>query len=984
MLLLAGSAFLCQAAEHDPLTGTPAPSENARSFVASLSAHPTAALLAPTDEEVFGTYEGYNLDQYLTRDQGPIVFPIYVTRVYSKNRQEYGDIFAPWPQLVIWAFDVDTFCGNECDGLCEIDNVYLNGYYLGRLTGVDQTWTENRFDIPPTWFDEGKVVDALYNGPGVPPTPAQNWVAIDVDVQQVCGWKVQVDSGAIWARGTRPSLLIHGIKSDSSTWNTFRTLLPGDISEAFNVSPTASTFENSELIADSYIPEMLTSFGVERINLVGHSKGGLDASWAALRHPGAVENLVTIGSPLQGTDYADHLLAQHPYAYWFFNFFLGDLTVAGELSIATRDNYYTRRPTPPRGVQEWNIAGTEYRPTDTRCPVELLSGQSPFQVFSVDNDGYVPYTRAFAPWAGGPQTAFPDSHTSDASSLPSTPGPPNAELQDPILTEVAAGFLRPSGFGPAANSAAQAATTPPLQAASMPPTNVSADTPHTIVQDSTTSLQSGQTQTFNIPIDLLVTQARFHVGLSPQNALATVTLITPSGAHITMSQIPNLPAFSYAVSAPEAGNWKIKVQAVTLISTSEAFADLDSPVTLTASADKIDYTAAESISITAQVRDNGSGMAGMNLSGTAVSRWPKTRTLAFTDAGGGTYTTAFADHVSGGRWTTRIAATGSYCVIPISPSGGTVSSSGTQCSPFEREVTIPLVREAPTTATISSMSQGTATDTNGNGRYDNLTFAVSLDPVHFNGDYEIFARVAGTAMVQGSPQQVVLDTVDAVAHLNCSVPPVCTSGPQSIPLVFDGKAIHDSGIDGPYTLSELTLIGDKEDLTIEKRSGSLATSLNYHFYDFEGASLAFGDGAEHAEDLNSNGLFDTLIVDLQVTANPGYQGNYVLSASLKGLDGHAIAVFPATAQAIVVGTNAVRMTFSGQAIGSAGRNGPYRIADFSLQDVATPALRLATGSALVTRAYWACQFEGTEDVCPVAGPGGGGGPRGNPLPGREQ
>src|SRR6266850_6623449 len=134
-----------QSADQDPITEAPPASENVRTLDARLLADPAAAIKAPAPDEVFGTYDGYNLDQYLGREQGPIVFPVYLTRVFSKNRRDYGDLLMQ-PQLVIRAWDVDSFCGNACNGLCEIDNVYLNGNYLGRLSGATGTWSESRFD----------------------------------------------------------------------------------------------------------------------------------------------------------------------------------------------------------------------------------------------------------------------------------------------------------------------------------------------------------------------------------------------------------------------------------------------------------------------------------------------------------------------------------------------------------------------------------------------------------------------------------------------------------------------------------------------------------------------------------------------------------------------------------------------------------------------------------------------------------------------
>ena len=775
--------------------------------------------------------------------------------------------------------------------------------------------------------------------------------------------------------------MIHGILSDSSTWNTFKNFLPGDLSEAFNVGPTSSTMTNARLISDTHLPAALTGFGVEKVNLIGHSKGGLDASQAARMHPERVENLITIGSPLQGSEYADHLLASHGTGLALLDVFYGGAAVTNELSVATRQGYYSWRPTPPRGVQEWNFAGTEYRPEDTYCFARrfLLELTHIYQVFSVINDGYVPFSRTLAPWATLQPATFPDSHISDSLLLPSTPGPPAPELLDANLAALAVAFMQPSAVGPMAASSAQTSSSVPIvPSASTPPPNVSGDAPHTHVQDLAVTLSPGQTQMINIQIDLLVSQATFHVTYTPRTALVAATLIAPSGAQFALSQAPSFPALSYTASSPQAGTWRIRVLANSLVTSLEAFADLNSPVTLTASTDKLDYAANERMNVTARVANNGTGVSGATLTCTATSRWPNNYTLGFVDEGGGTHTTGFVPSPGGGRWTFRIIATGSYCVIPVNP-------SATQCSTFEREASIPMVTAAPSAAAVASISQGVATDTNGNGLYDNLTFNVTIDPVVYDGDYELFAKLTGGDDGRG-PGVVgpLIDTVDTIAHLMHCVHPSCPPGEQTMALVFDGRAIHNSGLNGPYTLSELSFISDHEDLLIEKRTGTLATSLNYRFYDFDGASLAFGVGEDHGADVDGDGLFDNLIVELEVTANPGYQGGYMMSAALTDLKGHVVAAFPQTYEFLNPGSNLLQLSYSGDAISLSGVNGPYRVGGFTLQHVATPSIHLDAGVAYVTRFYQACQFQGSEGGCVAGHSGGGYGARGNPRPPREQ
>lgn len=102
-----------------------------------------------------------------------------------------------------------------------------------------------------------------------------------------------------------PLVLIHGYSDDSSIWDSWLTWLTDD--NITNVYPI--TFSNddecgsvadhaSEL--DNIVDKILNDTDSEKVNIVAHSKGGLDARWY-ISNSDKVANLVMIGTPNEGT-----------------------------------------------------------------------------------------------------------------------------------------------------------------------------------------------------------------------------------------------------------------------------------------------------------------------------------------------------------------------------------------------------------------------------------------------------------------------------------------------------------------------------------------------------------------------------------------------------------------------------------------------------------------------------------------------------------
>jgi triacylglycerol esterase/lipase EstA (alpha/beta hydrolase family) len=107
-----------------------------------------------------------------------------------------------------------------------------------------------------------------------------------------------------------PVLLIHGYASDASVWDRWLPMLgnEGIIAHAvtFSDDPTTSIDEDEcgravdhAIQLNSRVERFKEQTGAEKINIVAHSKGGLDARVYLATNPSNndIANLIMIGTP---------------------------------------------------------------------------------------------------------------------------------------------------------------------------------------------------------------------------------------------------------------------------------------------------------------------------------------------------------------------------------------------------------------------------------------------------------------------------------------------------------------------------------------------------------------------------------------------------------------------------------------------------------------------------------------------------------------
>jgi pimeloyl-ACP methyl ester carboxylesterase len=102
-----------------------------------------------------------------------------------------------------------------------------------------------------------------------------------------------------------PILLLHGYSSDSSAWDKWVEWFSNR--DMYDIYPIK--FNDNDLCGplDSHVRQLhrdidriLKQTGAESVNIVAHSKGGLEARWA-IAGGAPVDNLVMIATPNEGT-----------------------------------------------------------------------------------------------------------------------------------------------------------------------------------------------------------------------------------------------------------------------------------------------------------------------------------------------------------------------------------------------------------------------------------------------------------------------------------------------------------------------------------------------------------------------------------------------------------------------------------------------------------------------------------------------------------
>jgi triacylglycerol lipase len=300
---------------------SPAPSSHLNK---ATNSHSGGSPFDPRDEDdtLFVVDTGSGLDTGCTfRDGGPFMIHLKVKRYVGPvggdgkllDAQGLIDrgLIGPKAHIRLPAFDVDV---NGAPGFPpEVDNISFNGHPLGSLTGDNNIWKLNEFDVPIDWVKfPGK------GSAGSPPAPADNLVQIDIDQASIpdFNWCTSIDWVEIEFSAVAPIFLVHGTNAQSDTWNPHFTTFFGNSqapwSNDINLQKNGSILGNGGLLA-SRVQALAASFGAKKCHIIAHSKGGLDTR-AYLNNqydPDTLKvlSVYTLSTPHHGTIVSDIIVA---------------------------------------------------------------------------------------------------------------------------------------------------------------------------------------------------------------------------------------------------------------------------------------------------------------------------------------------------------------------------------------------------------------------------------------------------------------------------------------------------------------------------------------------------------------------------------------------------------------------------------------------------------------------------------------------------
>lgn len=941
---------------------------------------------------------GAGLDTGCTyRSGGPLIFNITIDRYFGNPTKliEHdllgkpggnagGGLSGRVVTLRLPAFDVD-FNGGGQGTQPERDKVSLNGHdlldSLGQtyyLHGDDNIWHLNEIKVPIEYV----------NFPTTPGEVSTNQIRIDIDTFNPGeeDWCTAIDWATIDVEAPRPALLVHGILSRSYTWDQVWKSKLDELGIPFAtqddldcVPQTIGT--NSTKIANR-VTQLKQLWKVDKINLIGHSKGGLDSRDYA-ENSDSISQVIQIGTPNTGTPFAEEgivivsLLAaavDPDLAVELNRLVAGNAPGLYQLTKTFMFGYNLFHGHNP-DVRYTALAGF-YQPSCTLCANNIFAslvgdGDLIVPVNSVHGLSYTSNILLITTGAdcglGSPNGSILDICSQQA---------PQPDLRvgcDAIHTKQTGSnsifnALKPAvtGFDPVDSNGNVAASDEAFTlSGKMQKKSVTAVT-SVPSMSQVGALQQGQTQTRTLKVDQ--TSNVFFTLLYPSGDL-DLALISPSGQrfdHATVQGNPNvgfsdqdIPGGrmeSYGFGALQAGTWTIEISAPSVVQPSgKAVYGLtswmqNSPITLTGSFQSANVSVGSPLRLLGTLRNGGAPI--LNATVTALISLPNnTRqqiTLKDDGTGGdatandGIYTASFASTALPGTYRTVFQA-------DRNAGGGLLS--------FSRE-TLSSATVSSSSSTFTGAFTSTGVDTNGNSLFDKLSVQATLN-ITQNGAYRVVGTLADTS---GN-----LHTAKTIVSLN--------TGTRTASLDFDGISLYAKRVNGPYRLASISLLEESngESMPLDTRTDAHQTTA-FEFRAFEHDPIVFtGNGSAVGVDTNTNGLFDLLQATLEVDI--AQAGSYNWTAQLIDHNGRDLG-FATGSGTLNPGNNNLVFNFDGSRIGENGVDGPFEVTGLLVYG---QNFSLIQQEVLTTPPLRATQFEGrtcTGSIAPAnqnfAVPGGTG------------
>ncbi|MCO5204717.1 MAG: hypothetical protein M9928_06785 [Anaerolineae bacterium] len=888
-------------------------------------------------DSLFVVDYGGGLDTGCTfADGSPLEIELNVTRyvgevdgdgyLVNPNQLINDGILAPTITVMMPAYDID-YVSPDPDIPPERDLVQFNTSSLGFLTGSNNVWKLNTFQIP---IDEIKFPEAAPRNASI--TPRTNLITVDIDILGG-GWCTAIDWVAIKPASSdglawRPVLFAHGIFSNGSIWsNIWRPNL-----DALNIKNHAidmgacDSIQNNSAEIGTEVAIMRDMYGVDKIHLVGHSKGGLD-SRHYISGNDDVERLTQLASPNGGSPLADYAQG---VAVWLL----------GGIPTALLDYFAT-----PCGAQLTTPYMALYNLSDTPNPntaYKTMAGDhdpggwcAGSCILAGPDDTIVPVWSVHAlPYAAN-LTHSADDGTATHSGIHGSTVVYNRLIGDLQQTSGPAAYVD-SGWVPLSPRTAdnpEASFRPRYQAAAdqFLATQVGYVTAgevmtHTVMVDPSIALSLQLVWGID-DLDLELTDPLGN-HIDPSVASAD-----PDMEFVASEAIEGMKSETYYIVNPVAGEWLVSVAGVSVSSVDGEGYGVSGYVTgsdvfLTVESDANYYPNGAPIAMTATLTETAGAVADATVYGrVALPDQTFTDIQLYDDgthndptAGDGQYTHMFTDTLQSGAYSVQVVATRDTGAV------------------FSREAGV-LVTVAAGGSSFTGDFADRGVDDDGDGLYDELQVDVAVD-VDSADTYRVTAQLRDSG-----------ETVIATG----SMAGVLATGVQTVTLTFDGLTIFDNGVDGPYEIAQLALVEDGDpDLLMVDYMPVAYTTAPYLLTDFQRPDIFLtGISADSGIDTDTDGYYNQLDVSVEVDLkNADF---YEWSAELVDGDGTVID-FDAQSGSLAAGLESITFTFDGAAIVDNRVDGPYYVKNLLMfgQSLGANLLKLDVAT---TAAYSIFEFD---------------------------
>lgn len=854
------------------------------------------------------------------RSGGPLVFTIKVGRyVGNLQKLKQSGLISSTATIQMPAFDVDFAGASGVNP--ERDRVFFNGRQVPTefLIGADNTWIMNQFVVPIEWVNFPQSDP----GPGGTVTPADNVIRIDIDTANTNEvWCTSIDWASLTFDVARPLVMVHGILSSGSAWDQSDfsvvqklTELGLPSSNRLNMGPLDSIQNNAGKISGE-VTNAMQRWGVDKVNLLCHSKGGLDSRHFA-ESIDMVERVIQLGTPNAGSPLANYAqglrvigLFTPPIVGAFINR-LANQPAAIQLTTPYMSFYNSTHGYNPR-VSYTALAG-DYDPacnSGFQCRVDKFlnfivgRGDTIVPVDSVHALGFTSNLTYASAGENRQATHTGLNHSADVF----------ATVQGPIVN-----------FG--TNSHRTAA--------------MSATVAHTA--SIVNSISQGQVKTASIIVDQ-ATPTSFALFYPSGNL--NLALISPSGQRFDATNIAGNPNVEYgeadilggllevlSFNSPEVGAWTVEVSAPSVVDPSGTVAYavsgwFENPaISFAGTLGDSTIRLGEKLRLLGTLKNGAVPIQGATVIARIMLPDETTATVTLRDDGTGGDTVA-----NDGVYTGEIVSTkpGAHRIV------FSASRTGSGSVAFSRE-DFSLATVSASSTAFSGSYRDFGVDTNANSLFNQLAVEVGIT-VSTAAKYRILGVLKDS---QGRIQ-----TASTLVML--------TPGARTATLLFDGELIYRNGVNGPYQLSELQLAEENETelLPVEERTNTYQTTA-YSFTQFEHTAVNLnGINTSDGVDTNGNGKFDLLKIGIGVNIdNPGL---YQWSARLFDRNGADLGFASSTGQ-LQVGANTLRLDFAGRPIGANRTDGPYRVRGLLIFG---SGASLVSTDVFATQAFQARQFEG--------------------------